>query len=85
MIKTTSVVIGKEQEDIGTVHEHRTLSKMKKTLNDKTHPYYPIYIQQRIERSGRFRLPRTRTNRNMRSFFPIYIKFYNEDFNRVIT
>ena len=69
IIKIASVVIGKEQEDIGTIHEHRVLSKIKKILNDKTHPFYPIYIQQRIERSGRFRLPRTRTNRNMRSFF----------------
>ena len=85
IIKTASVVIGKEQEDIGTIHEHRTLSKMKKILNEKTHRFYPIYIQLRIERSGRFRLPRTRTNRNMRSFFPTSIKFYNEDFNRVIT
>ena len=78
--------MGKEQEDIGTNHEHRTLSKMKKILNDKTHSFYPIYIQQRIERraSGRFRLPKTRTNRNMRSFFPISIKLYNEDFNIVI-
>ena len=55
IIKTASVVIGKEQEDIGTIHEHRTLMKLKKILNDKTHPFYPIYIQQRIERSGRFR------------------------------
>ena len=60
---------GKEQEDIGTIHEHRTLSKLKKILNDKTHPFYPIYSHKRIERSGRFRLPRTYTNRNMRSFF----------------
>ena len=85
IIKTASVVIGKEQEDIGTIHVHRTLSKMKKILNDKTHPFYPIYIQQRIVRIGRFRLPRTRTNRNMISFFPTSIKFYNEDCNRVIT
>ena len=42
IIKTASVVMGKEQEDIGTNHEHRTLSKMKKILNDKTHPFYPI-------------------------------------------
>ena len=73
IIKTASVVIDKEQED--TIHEHRTLSKMKKILNDKTHPFYPIYIQQQIESSGRLRLPRPRTNRNMRSFFPTPIKF----------
>ena len=70
IIKTASVVIGKEQEDIDTIREHRTLSKMKKALNDETHPLYPIYVQQRIERSGRFRLPRTRTNhKHMRSFY----------------
>ena len=79
------MVIGKEQEDIGTIHEHGALSKMTKIPNDKTQPFYPIYIQQRIERSGRFRLPRTRSNRNMRSFFPTSIKFYNEEFSRVIT
>ena len=85
IIKTASVVIGKEQEDIDTIPKHRTLSKMKKILNDKTHPFCPIYIQQRFELSGRFRLSKTRTNRNMRSFFPTSIKFYKEDFNRVIT
>ena len=83
IIKTARVVIDKEQEDIDTIHEHRTLSKLRKILNDKTHPIYPIYIQQRIESSGRFRL--SRTSRNMRSFFPTSIKFYKEDFNRVIT
>ena len=45
IIKTESVVTGKDQEDIdgATIHEHRTLIKMKKILNDKTHPFYPIY------------------------------------------
>ena len=51
------MVISKEQEDIDIIHEHRTLSKMKKILNDKTHPFYLIYVQQRIERNGRLRLP----------------------------
>ena len=31
IIKTVSVVIGEEQEDIGTFHKHRALSKMKKS------------------------------------------------------
>ena len=85
IIRTASVVIGKEKEGIDSIHERRTFSKVKKIINDKTHPFYTIYIQQRIERSGRFRFPRTRTKRNMRFFFPTSIKFYNEDFNRVIT
>ena len=42
-IKTASVVIGKEQEDIDTFHVHRTLSKVKNILNDKTRPFYAIY------------------------------------------
>ena len=85
IIKTASLAIRKEQEDIAAIHEHKTLSKINKILNDKTYPFYPIYIQQGIERSGRFRLPRIRTNRYMKSFFPTSIKFYNEDFNTVIT
>ena len=36
IIKTVSVVIGKNQEDIDTLYELRPLSKMKKILNDKT-------------------------------------------------
>ena len=75
------MVIGKEQEDDTIISVHRTLSKTKKILNDKTHRFYPIYVQQRIERSGRFRMPRTRTNRHMRFFSPTSIKFYDEDFN----
>ena len=42
IIKTASVVIGKQQNDIDTIHEHRTLSKVRKILNDKTHTFYPI-------------------------------------------
>ena len=40
------MVIGKEQEDIDNIHEHGTLSKTQKVLNDKTHPFYPFYVQQ---------------------------------------
>ena len=42
IIKTASVVIGKEQEDIGTIHEHRTLSKLKKILKTKLIPSIPF-------------------------------------------
>ena len=42
IIKTASVVMGKQQNDIDTIHEHRTLSKVRKILNDKTHTFYPI-------------------------------------------
>ena len=82
-MKTANAVISKEQEDIDIFLEDRTHSKMKKILNDKTHPFYPIYVRQRIERNERFRLPRARTNRYTGSFFPTSIKFYYEDFNRV--
>ena len=84
-------MIGKEQEDIiiiepgNTIHERRTLGMMKKNQIDKTHPLYPIYIQQRIERSARETVPRTRANRHRRSFSHPLIKFYNEDFNRIMT
>ena len=72
IIKIATVLIGKEQEDMDTSHEHRTVSMnmMKKILNDKTHAFYPMYVQQRIECSRRFRVQRTRTHRQIRSFFP---------------
>ena len=63
IIKTASMIIGKEQEDIGTIHEYKTLSKLKKILNDKTHPFNHIYNRELS--AGRLRLPRIRTNRNM--------------------
>ena len=53
IIKTASVVIGKEQEDIGTIHEHRTLSKRKKILNNKTHPFHPINLHPTANRAQR--------------------------------
>ena len=36
IVKTASMVTGKEQEVIGSIYEHRMLSKMKKILNNKT-------------------------------------------------
>ena len=50
------MVIGIKQEDIDTIHENGMLSKMKKILNNKTHPFYPIYVQQQIECSGKIEL-----------------------------
>ena len=58
-------MIGKEQEDIDSIHEHGTLGKMKNILNEKIQTFFPINIQQRTERCGRFRVLRASKNRQM--------------------
>ena len=58
-------MIGKEQENIDSIHEHRTLGKMKNILIEKIQTLYPINVQQRIERCGRFRVLGAIKNRQM--------------------
>ena len=79
--KTASVVKGKEQENIDTIHKHKTLSKMKKTIYT-TGLIPSILFMFNSESSAAEDLDCQKlTNRQMRSFFLTSIKFYNEDFN----
>ena len=57
-------VVGKPLENFKTLHEKRLMQ----ILNDPTHPMRHYIDSRRSNRSGRFLLPRTNTNRYKVSF-----------------
>ena len=59
--KKTGYIVGKPLENFRTLHEKRLYRKL--ILNDPTHPMRHYFDSRRSNRSGRFLLPRTNTNR----------------------
>ena len=56
--------------------EKRLLKKkLKQILNDSTHPIRHYFDSRRSNRSGRFLLPKTNTNRYKASFYPLLCQF----------
>ena len=68
IIIKASDVIGQSQDNIDQLLEKRTHKKIDKILKDTTHPLYENFDALKITRSGRFRLPKIRTNRYRDSF-----------------
>ena len=83
LIETAGGVVGKNQENIMTQCERRILKKMKLILKDKTHPLNMLYRKQLSERIDQYRVPKTRTNSHLNSFFPKTIVLYNEEVKRI--
>ena len=82
MIKKAGGVIGKKQDNLDTMCTHRTEIKMKNILKDETHPLRDEYTSRLNRRSGRYRAPKTKTNRHSNSFIPRSIRIFNESFKR---
>ena len=56
-------VVGKPLDSFKTLHEKKLYRKIMQILNDPTHPMRHYFDSRRSNRSGRFLLPRTNTNR----------------------
>ena len=54
------------------------LNKRKLTVNDKTHPLNMLYGKQLSERSDRYRVPKTRINRPVKTSYQKSIVLYEE-------
>ena len=65
-------VVGKPLGSFKTVHEKRLYRKLMQILNDPTHPVRHYFDSRRSNRSGRFLLPRTNTNRYKVLFLPSF-------------
>ena len=61
--------MGKPLDSFKTLHEKRLYRKLMQILNDPTHPVRHYFDSRRSNKSGRFLLPRTNTNRYKASFF----------------
>ena len=72
--------MGKPLDSFKTLHKKRLYKKLKQILNDPTHPMRHYFDSRRSNRSGRFLLPRTNTNRYKASFLPSALSVFNERF-----
>ena len=74
--------VGKPLDSFKTLHEKRLYRKLMQILNDPTHPMRHYFDSGRSNRSGRFLLPRTNTNRYKASFLPSALSVFNENYTR---
>ena len=82
IIKKAGGVVGRKQDDIQTIYKRQVVRKMKAILADRDHPLYSEFDSRLIERSGRFRVVKTKTTRHKHSFIPTAIQMYNEQLDR---
>lgn len=85
VIRKAGGVVGLPQDSFDTLYNRRTTNKLKDILKDDTHPLRQDIDSRRIERSGRFRVPKARTNRYSSSFVPRAISLYNRNVKRAVT
>ena len=75
IVKKAGHVVEKPLDSFKTLHEKRLYIKLMQILNDPTHP-----MRHYFDRSGRFLLPRTNTNRYKASFLPSALSVLNENY-----
>jgi hypothetical protein len=81
-IKKAGGVVGRKQDDIETMYGRLVTKKLTAIWNDDTHPLRPEFDSRLNDRSGRIRVPRTRTNHYRQSFIPTAIQTHNQLTNR---
>ena len=62
-----------------TLYEKRLLKKLMQISNDHTHPMRHYFDSRHSNRSGRFLLPKTNTNRYKASFLLSALSVFNEN------
>ena len=77
--KKAGHVVGKPLDSFKTLHKKRLYRKLMQILNNPTHPMRPYFDRRRCNKSGRFSLPRTNTNRYKASFLPSALSVFNEN------
>ena len=80
IVKKAGQVVGKSLDSFRTLHEKRLYRKLMQILNDPTHPMRHYFDSRRSNRSGRFSLPKTNTNRYKASFLPSALSVFNENY-----
>ncbi|WP_419631026.1 reverse transcriptase domain-containing protein, partial [Thiolapillus sp.] len=81
IVKKAGHVVGMPLDSFKTLYEKRLLKKLMQILNDPTHPMRHYFDSRRSNRSGRFLLPKTNTNRYKASFLPSALSVFNENYN----
>ena len=80
IVKKAGRIIGETQLSIEELYDRRLSDKLRHILSDTTHPLYNDFDNNRIDRSGRLRVPRTNTKRYKMSFLPRATYIFNSKF-----
>ena len=80
IVKKAGHVVGKPLDSFKTLHERRLYRKLMQILDDPTHPMRHCFDSRCSNRSGRFLLPRTNTNRYKALFLPSALSVFNENY-----
>ena len=72
--------VGKPLDSFKIFYTKRDYRKLMQILNDPTHPMRHYFDSRRSNRSGRYLLPRTNTNRYKASFLPSALSLFNENY-----
>ena len=81
IVKKAGHAVGKPLNIFKTLYEKRLYRKLMQILNDPTHSVRHYFDSRRCNRSGRFSLPRTNTNRYKASFLPSALSVFNENYS----
>ena len=81
-IKMEGGVVGRRQESTDTTHHRLVTNKLGTILADETHLLRPVFDNIRIDKSDRFRIPRSKTSRYEQSFIPMAIRTHNQQAGR---
>ena len=81
IVKKAGHVVGMPLDSFKTLYEKRQLKKLTQILNDPTHPMRHYFDSRHSNRSGRFLLPKTNTNRYKASFLPSALSVFKENYN----
>ena len=82
IIKRAGDLVGTPQEDFDSIFKRRDMTKTKAIIADSTHPLHDEFENRRIKRSGRYRMPKIRTERFKGSFVPRAIMNINKIYQR---
>ena len=84
IIKKAGGLIGKAktQDTCDTLYKRRVSKTLTDIIDDASHPLHDGIVCQKIVRSGRFRIPRVKTERYKNSFVPSALKLFNNAHGR---
>ena len=74
--KKAGHVVRKPLDSFKILHEKKLYRKLMQILNDPTHPLRHYFDNRRSNRTGRFLLPRTNSNRYKASFLPLALSVF---------
>ena len=82
IIRKVGRITGSCLQTVDSIYHERVTRLFTCILDDESHPLHDTLMNSVIQRSGRMRLPKSRTNRHLNSLVPMGIKFFNMDFVR---